>query len=217
MPISTGSRIRPSSPSSASIRSATMRVLIVEWPEHAGPDAWPDALRLTLDITGPEQRRLTAEVPAAWEGRWPPPELDHDPARRRRCLPRRLRLGRGADRAARRRCLVPPLFPGDRRRTPGGADGRAAAARGPAAVHRGRRMAGLGRPDRARNHRPRPRSRAAPARRFRRRPAARDARRRSADARPISTASPPICWSSSTATRRCPACRPTASTSGSTN
>jgi tRNA threonylcarbamoyladenosine biosynthesis protein TsaE len=50
-------------------------VLIVEWPERAGPDAWPDALRLTLDITGPEQRRLTAHVPSPWEGRWPPPEL----------------------------------------------------------------------------------------------------------------------------------------------
>lgn len=49
-------------------------VLIVEWPERAGPDAWPDALRLTLDITGLEQRRLTAAVPAAWEGRWPPPK-----------------------------------------------------------------------------------------------------------------------------------------------
>ena len=48
-------------------------VLLVEWPERAGPAAWPDALRLTLEITGPEQRRLTAIVPAAWEGRWPPP------------------------------------------------------------------------------------------------------------------------------------------------
>ena len=47
-------------------------VLLVEWPERAGPSAWPDALRLTLDITGPERRRLTALVPAAWEGRWPP-------------------------------------------------------------------------------------------------------------------------------------------------
>jgi tRNA threonylcarbamoyladenosine biosynthesis protein TsaE len=50
-------------------------VLVVEWPERAGPGAWPDALRLTLDIIGPERRRLTAEVPAAWEGRWPPPKL----------------------------------------------------------------------------------------------------------------------------------------------
>lgn len=48
-------------------------VLVVEWPERAGPAAWPDALRLTLEITGPDQRVLTAHVPAAWEGRWPPP------------------------------------------------------------------------------------------------------------------------------------------------
>lgn len=48
-------------------------VLLVEWPEHAGPSAWPDALRLTFDITGPESRALTASVPEAWEGRWPPP------------------------------------------------------------------------------------------------------------------------------------------------
>ena len=48
-------------------------VLLVEWPEHAGPAAWPDALRLTFAITGPESRALTASVPAAWEGRWPPP------------------------------------------------------------------------------------------------------------------------------------------------
>ena len=51
-------------------------VLLVEWPEHAGPTAWPDALRLTFDITGPESRRLTASVPAAWEGRWPPPSFN---------------------------------------------------------------------------------------------------------------------------------------------
>ncbi|MEO6579699.1 MAG: tRNA (adenosine(37)-N6)-threonylcarbamoyltransferase complex ATPase subunit type 1 TsaE [Sphingomicrobium sp.] len=50
-------------------------ILIVEWPERAGPRAWPEALRLTFDITGPESRRLTALVPAAWEGRWPPPPL----------------------------------------------------------------------------------------------------------------------------------------------
>lgn len=47
-------------------------VLVVEWPELAGEGAWPDALRLTLEILGPKRRRLTAEVPAAWEGRWPP-------------------------------------------------------------------------------------------------------------------------------------------------
>jgi len=47
--------------------------LIVEWPERAGADAWPDALRLSLEIVDPGRRRLTAQVPAAWEGRWPPP------------------------------------------------------------------------------------------------------------------------------------------------
>lgn len=47
-------------------------VLVVEWPERAPAGAWPDALRLSLEITGPKRRRLTAEVPAAWEGRWPP-------------------------------------------------------------------------------------------------------------------------------------------------
>ena len=47
-------------------------VLVVEWPERAGAGPWPDALRLSLEITGPGARRLTAQVPAAWEGRWPP-------------------------------------------------------------------------------------------------------------------------------------------------
>lgn len=47
-------------------------VLVVEWPERAGQGAWPHALRLSLEITGPGRRRLTAQVPAAWEGRWPP-------------------------------------------------------------------------------------------------------------------------------------------------
>jgi tRNA threonylcarbamoyladenosine biosynthesis protein TsaE len=47
-------------------------VLVVEWPERAWQGAWPDALRLTLEILDPDRRRLTAQVPAAWEGRWPP-------------------------------------------------------------------------------------------------------------------------------------------------
>jgi len=47
-------------------------VLVIEWPERAGEGTWPDALRLTLEILGPKRRRLTAGVPAAWEGRWPP-------------------------------------------------------------------------------------------------------------------------------------------------
>jgi tRNA threonylcarbamoyladenosine biosynthesis protein TsaE len=47
-------------------------VLMVEWPERAGADIWPDALRLTLSILPDGGRSLTAEVPTAWEGRWPP-------------------------------------------------------------------------------------------------------------------------------------------------
>jgi tRNA threonylcarbamoyladenosine biosynthesis protein TsaE len=47
-------------------------VLVVEWPDRAGPGAWPDALALTLDFAPDGARRLTAKVPPAWEGRWPP-------------------------------------------------------------------------------------------------------------------------------------------------
>ncbi len=46
--------------------------LLVEWPERMGPDLWPDALRLTLEPTTDGARRLTAQVPASWTGRWPP-------------------------------------------------------------------------------------------------------------------------------------------------
>jgi tRNA threonylcarbamoyladenosine biosynthesis protein TsaE len=52
--------------------SATDAVLLVEWPERAGERAWPDALRLSLEFMEDGARRLTAEVPPAWEGRWPP-------------------------------------------------------------------------------------------------------------------------------------------------
>jgi tRNA threonylcarbamoyladenosine biosynthesis protein TsaE len=45
-------------------------VLLIEWPERA-PGHWPDALALTLDFAPDGGRRLTATVPAAWEGRWP--------------------------------------------------------------------------------------------------------------------------------------------------
>jgi tRNA threonylcarbamoyladenosine biosynthesis protein TsaE len=45
-------------------------VLLIEWPERA-PGHWPDALALTLDFALDGGRRLTATVPAAWEGRWP--------------------------------------------------------------------------------------------------------------------------------------------------
>jgi tRNA threonylcarbamoyladenosine biosynthesis protein TsaE len=48
-------------------------VLLVEWPERAGADAWPGALRLSLDFDAADARRLTAQVPPAWEGRWSQP------------------------------------------------------------------------------------------------------------------------------------------------
>lgn len=47
-------------------------VLLIEWPERMGALLWPDALRLTITRDGDEARRLTWDVPAAWEGRWPP-------------------------------------------------------------------------------------------------------------------------------------------------
>ena len=46
--------------------------LLVEWPERAGTAAWRHALRLVLNREGEGARALTAEVPPAWEGRWPP-------------------------------------------------------------------------------------------------------------------------------------------------
>jgi tRNA threonylcarbamoyladenosine biosynthesis protein TsaE len=46
--------------------------LLVEWPERLGEALWRHALRLTLRRAGEGARALTAEVPPAWEGRWPP-------------------------------------------------------------------------------------------------------------------------------------------------
>jgi tRNA threonylcarbamoyladenosine biosynthesis protein TsaE len=45
--------------------------LLVEWPERLGVQLWPHALKLTLAREGEGARALTAEVPAAWEKRWP--------------------------------------------------------------------------------------------------------------------------------------------------
>jgi tRNA threonylcarbamoyladenosine biosynthesis protein TsaE len=52
--------------------SAVDAMLLVEWPERAGENTWPEALRLTLDFAEAGARRLTAQVPKSWEGRWPP-------------------------------------------------------------------------------------------------------------------------------------------------
>ena len=45
--------------------------LVVEWPDRAGPSAWPQALRFALAIEPDGARRLTWDAPAAWERRWP--------------------------------------------------------------------------------------------------------------------------------------------------
>jgi tRNA threonylcarbamoyladenosine biosynthesis protein TsaE len=45
--------------------------LLIEWPERLPAESWPEMLLLRLDGSG-ATRRLTASVPAAWEGRWPP-------------------------------------------------------------------------------------------------------------------------------------------------
>ena len=46
--------------------------LVIEWPERLGSSLWPEALRLHLSVAGEGLRSLTATVPPAWEGRWPP-------------------------------------------------------------------------------------------------------------------------------------------------
>ena len=46
-------------------------LLLVEWPERAGRDYWPDALRLSLTIEPDGTRGLTISVPEAWRSRWP--------------------------------------------------------------------------------------------------------------------------------------------------
>lgn len=51
--------------------SAADAALLVEWPERAGAEYWRDALRLTLDFAEGTARRLTADVPPSWQGRWP--------------------------------------------------------------------------------------------------------------------------------------------------
>jgi tRNA threonylcarbamoyladenosine biosynthesis protein TsaE len=62
----------PSEIEELGLDSAAEAVLLVEWPERAGDNAWPDALRLDLDLAEKGYRRLTAKVPPAWENRWPP-------------------------------------------------------------------------------------------------------------------------------------------------
>ena len=46
--------------------------LVLEWPERLGAGLWPDALQLHLVVADGGARSLTARVPPAWGGRWPP-------------------------------------------------------------------------------------------------------------------------------------------------
>lgn len=46
-------------------------LVILEWPERLGALLPASALRLTLEGAGEPERRLTANIPAAWEGRCP--------------------------------------------------------------------------------------------------------------------------------------------------
>jgi tRNA threonylcarbamoyladenosine biosynthesis protein TsaE len=62
----------PSEIDELGLDSAADAVLLVEWPDRAGPNAWPGSLALSLEFGQKGDRILTAKVPPSWEGRWPP-------------------------------------------------------------------------------------------------------------------------------------------------
>lgn len=62
----------PSEINELGLDGALDSVLLVEWPERAGPGSWTEALGLSLDFTQDGERILTAKVPPSWEARWPP-------------------------------------------------------------------------------------------------------------------------------------------------
>lgn len=47
-------------------------ITLIEWPERLGAHLPVDALRIRINGSGDATRRLTIDVPAAWEERWPP-------------------------------------------------------------------------------------------------------------------------------------------------
>jgi tRNA threonylcarbamoyladenosine biosynthesis protein TsaE len=63
---------QPSEIGELGLDSAADAVLLVEWPERAGPNPWPEALALSLEFGARDQRILTAKVPPSWDGRWSP-------------------------------------------------------------------------------------------------------------------------------------------------
>jgi tRNA threonylcarbamoyladenosine biosynthesis protein TsaE len=62
----------PSEIDELGLDSAADAVLLVEWPERASANMWPEALTLSLEFGAIGERILTAKVPPSWEGRWPP-------------------------------------------------------------------------------------------------------------------------------------------------
>ena len=62
----------PSEIDELGLDAVTDALLLVEWPERAGTDMWPEALGLSLNFAQDGARILTAKVPPSWEGRWPP-------------------------------------------------------------------------------------------------------------------------------------------------
>jgi tRNA threonylcarbamoyladenosine biosynthesis protein TsaE len=62
----------PSEVDELGLDSTAEAILLVEWPERAGPGVWPDALNLSLEFAQNGDRILTAKVPPSWEERWPP-------------------------------------------------------------------------------------------------------------------------------------------------
>ncbi len=49
----------------------TYAAMLIEWPDRLRA-IWPDTLLLTLGVEADGARALTAQVPPAWGGRWPP-------------------------------------------------------------------------------------------------------------------------------------------------
>ncbi len=45
--------------------------LVVEWPDRLVNEGWKDMLLLFFEIMSDTSRVLTAQVPPAWESRWP--------------------------------------------------------------------------------------------------------------------------------------------------
>lgn len=61
----------PSELEELGLDAAAGAVLVVEWPDRAGPGMWPEALALSLEFAQGGARILTARVPPSWEERWP--------------------------------------------------------------------------------------------------------------------------------------------------